>query len=191
MCHFKKTGAEFSSLISAHVPASFLMSGETCFEEAYSAGVLKLGMLETAGSLQKYCFVCQAVVKSHCKVMYRGCQSTPWPAVSFGPCSSPSPCERSVCACRLSGSGHQSSLRLGPPGPQLWRQLCEGLAPYVVRWQPRGLRAAFVLPPRSPVLVAVAARGPHLVASLRLQDWQLLPPVHAFLRTLVSGREGS
>lgn len=91
----------------------------------------------------------------------------------------------------LSGSGHQSSLRLGPPGPQLWRQLCEGLAPYVVRWQPRGLRAAFVLPPRSPVLVAVAARGPHLVASLRLQDWQLLPPVHAFLRTLVSGREGS
>lgn len=123
--------------------------------------------------------------------MYRGCRSKPWLTTSFSPPCSPSLCKRGVCACRLSGSGHQSSLRLGSPGPQLWRQLCEGLAPYVVRWQPRGLRAAFVLPPRSHVLVAVSTRGPHLVASLLLQDWQLLPPVHTFLRTLVSGSEGS
>lgn len=80
--------------------------------------------------------------------------------------------------------GHPSTLRLGPPGPRLWRQLCEGLAPFVVRWQPRGLRAALVLPPRSHVLLAVATRGPHLVASLLLQDWHLLPRVQAFLRSL-------
>lgn len=83
-----------------------------------------------------------------------------------------------------SSGGHQSTLRLGPPGAELWRQLCEGLAPFVVRWQPRGLRAAFVVPPRTHVLVAVGTRGPHLVASLLLQDWHLLPRVQAFFQAL-------
>uniref|UniRef100_A0A1E1XBA5 Uncharacterized protein n=1 Tax=Amblyomma aureolatum TaxID=187763 RepID=A0A1E1XBA5_9ACAR len=92
---------------------------------------------------------------------------------------------------QLSGSGcpkaqTSSTLRLGPspPGEQLWLQLCEGLAPFVVCWQPRGLQAAFVVPPRTHVLVAVGTHGPHLVASLVVEDWKILPRVQKFLHSL-------
>ncbi|XP_077499054.1 AP-5 complex subunit beta-1-like isoform X2 [Amblyomma americanum] len=79
-----------------------------------------------------------------------------------------------------------STLRLGPspPSQQLWLQLCEALAPFVVCWQPRGLQAAFVVPPKMHVLVAVGAHGPHLVASLVVEDWNLLPRIQEFLLSL-------
>lgn len=89
---------------------------------------------------------------------------------------------------QLSGSEVQtfSTLRLGPspPGQQLWLQLCEGLAPFVVCWLPRGLQAAFVVPPKTHVLVAVGAHGPHLVALLVVEDWELLPRVQEYLHSL-------
>uniref|UniRef100_A0A131XE96 Uncharacterized protein n=1 Tax=Hyalomma excavatum TaxID=257692 RepID=A0A131XE96_9ACAR len=89
---------------------------------------------------------------------------------------------------QLKGSSEAqlSTLRLGPspPSQQLWLQLCEGLAPFVVRWQPRGLLAALVVPKRIHVLLAVAASGPHLIASLLVEDWRLLPRVQKFLQSL-------
>lgn len=79
-----------------------------------------------------------------------------------------------------------STLRLcpSPPSQQLWLQLCEGLAPFVVRWQPRGLQAAFVVPKRTHVLLTLGACGPHLIASLLVEDWRLLPRVQTFLQSL-------
>ncbi|KAL1436226.1 hypothetical protein MTO96_049854 [Rhipicephalus appendiculatus] len=89
---------------------------------------------------------------------------------------------------RLSGSpeAQTSTLRLGPspPSQQLWLQLCEGLAPFVVRWQPRGLLAGFVVPKRIHVLLTLEACGPHLIASLLVEDWLLLPRVQTFLQSL-------
>lgn len=89
---------------------------------------------------------------------------------------------------RLSSSpeAHMSTLRLGPspPSQQLWLQLCEGLAPFVVHWQSRGLLAGFVAPKKIHILLTLESRGPHLVASLLVEDLSLLPRVQAFLQSL-------
>ncbi|XP_050049281.1 uncharacterized protein [Dermacentor andersoni] len=86
----------------------------------------------------------------------------------------------------VSPEAQLSTLRLcpSPPSQQLWLQLCEGLAPFVVRWQPRGLQAAFVVPRRIHVLLSLRACGPHLIASLMVEDWRLLPRVQTFLQSL-------
>ncbi|XP_037504645.1 uncharacterized protein LOC119379400 isoform X2 [Rhipicephalus sanguineus] len=93
----------------------------------------------------------------------------------------------SLCE-QLTGSpeAQSSTLRLGPspPSQQLWLRLCEGLAPFVVRWQPRGLLAGFVVPKRIHVLLTLEACGPHLIASFLVEDWLLLPRVQTFLQSL-------
>lgn len=92
--------------------------------------------------------------------------------------------------CSAAPEAQQSVFRLVShlPGQELFTQLCQRLAPWLVHKEPKkgSLHAVFVAPHRKHILIVVENLGGQLVASLVVESWQLLAPVQAFLEELCS-----